>query len=85
EHFGLSIPYARTNDDLSAPGLPRAVSAGGQGSAPLIPVGASALRDLVAELVAEGMSKFVVRRIAPIASWPDELDWLAEAILDLQT
>ena len=85
EHFGLSIPYGRTNDDLSAPGLPRAVSAGGQGSAPLVPVGASALRDLVGKLVEEGMSKFVVRRIAPIASWPDELDWLAQAILDLQT
>jgi hypothetical protein len=31
------------------------------------------------------MSKFVVRRATPVASWPDELDSLADAVLDLQT
>ena len=43
------------------------------------------IRDLVGELVEEGMSKFVVGRATPVASWPDELDWLADAVLDLQT
>jgi alkanesulfonate monooxygenase SsuD/methylene tetrahydromethanopterin reductase-like flavin-dependent oxidoreductase (luciferase family) len=85
EHFGLSIRYARTTEDLSAPGARPIASAASQNFAPVLPVGASALRDLVAELVDEGMSKFVVRRVTPIASWPDELDWLAAAVLDRQT
>ena len=85
EHFGLSIQYARAPDDLSAPDTRPIASAADQSSAPAPPVGAGALRDLVGELVQEGMSKFVVRRAAPVASWPDELDWLADAVLDLQT
>ena len=85
EHFGLSIRYARAPDDLSAPGTRPLASAANQSSAPAPPVGAGALRDLVGELVEEGMSKFVVRRATPVASWPDELDWLAAAVLDLQT
>ena len=85
EHFGLSIRYARARDDLSAPGARPIVSGTDQSSAPAPPVGAGALRDLVGELVEEGMSKFVVRRATPVASWPDELDWLADAVLDLQT
>jgi alkanesulfonate monooxygenase SsuD/methylene tetrahydromethanopterin reductase-like flavin-dependent oxidoreductase (luciferase family) len=85
EHFGLSIRYARAADDLSAPGTRPIAAAPNQSSAPAPPVGAGALRDLVGELVEQGMSKFVVRRAAPVASWPDELDWLADAVLDLQT
>jgi alkanesulfonate monooxygenase SsuD/methylene tetrahydromethanopterin reductase-like flavin-dependent oxidoreductase (luciferase family) len=85
EHFGLSIRYARALDDLSAPGSRPIRSAANEGTAPAPPVGAGALRDLVGELVQEGMSKFVVRRVTPVASWPDELDWLADAVLDLQT
>jgi alkanesulfonate monooxygenase SsuD/methylene tetrahydromethanopterin reductase-like flavin-dependent oxidoreductase (luciferase family) len=85
EHFGLSIRYARDPHDLSSPGIRPIPSAPDRGSAPAPPIGAGALRDLVGELVEEGMSKFVVRRAAPVASWPDELDWLANAVLDLQT
>jgi alkanesulfonate monooxygenase SsuD/methylene tetrahydromethanopterin reductase-like flavin-dependent oxidoreductase (luciferase family) len=85
EHFGLSIRYARAPDDLSAPGARPIVSGAKQSSAPAPPVGEGALRDLVGELVEQGMSKFVVRRATPIVSWPDELDWLAAAVLDLQT
>jgi alkanesulfonate monooxygenase SsuD/methylene tetrahydromethanopterin reductase-like flavin-dependent oxidoreductase (luciferase family) len=85
EHFGLSIRYAREPHDLSSPGARPIASAPDRGSAPAPPIGAGALRDLVGELVEEGMSKFVVRRAAPVASWPDELDWLADAVLDLQT
>jgi hypothetical protein len=57
----------------------------GGGPPPSPPVGAAALRDLAEQLIEQGMSKFVVRRTVPVASWPDELDWLADAILDLQT
>jgi probable F420-dependent oxidoreductase len=85
EHFGLSVGYARSAEDLSTPGLRRVVPATGQEPPPAPPVGAGALRDLIGELVEQGMSKFVVRRTAPVASWPEELDWLAAAILDLQT
>ena len=85
EHFGLSIRYARVLDDLTAPGTRPLAAAANQSSAPAPPVGAGALRDLVGELVEEGMSKFVVRRATPVASWPDELDWLADVVLDLQT
>jgi alkanesulfonate monooxygenase SsuD/methylene tetrahydromethanopterin reductase-like flavin-dependent oxidoreductase (luciferase family) len=85
EHFGLSIGYARTTDDLSAPGIRRVRAGAGGGPPPSPPVGAAALRDLAEQLIEQGMSKFVVRRTVPVASWPDELDWLADAILDLQT
>ena len=83
EHFGLSIPYARTVDDRDAIGRLR--RPGGTDLSGLIPVGRDALRDLVGGLVDDGMSKFVVRSVGPIGSWSDELDWLADAVLDLQT
>lgn len=57
----------------------------------VVPVGAPELRDLVGHLVAEGLSKFVVRPVASPepttggAGWSDELEWLAAALLDLQT
>jgi alkanesulfonate monooxygenase SsuD/methylene tetrahydromethanopterin reductase-like flavin-dependent oxidoreductase (luciferase family) len=83
EHFGLSIPYARTAGDLVAAGRvprPRVADIG-----PLIPVGADGLRALVGDLIDEGLSKFVVRPLRPIDSWADELDWLADVVLDLHT
>jgi alkanesulfonate monooxygenase SsuD/methylene tetrahydromethanopterin reductase-like flavin-dependent oxidoreductase (luciferase family) len=85
EHFGLTIRYARTNDDLSVPGTRRAGSAAGRRPPSSPPVGAGALRDLAWQLIEQGMSKFVVRRAAPVVSWLDELDWLADAILDMQS
>lgn len=80
EHFGLSLRYARNAGDLRSAGTP-ASTAGGQEP----PVGAGALRQLVQALVDQGISKFVVSPVAPVDSWPDELDWLAGAILDLQS
>ena len=53
--------------------------------APHVPVGAAALRALIGRLIDAGLSKFVVRPVAPTTSWPDELGWLADAVLDLQT
>ncbi len=86
EHFGLSIAYARRDEDLAqAPRLrrPRAVR-----PTPPVPVGRQALRDLLGQLIEVGLSKFVVRPVAPGStgtSWTDELGWLADAVLDLQT
>ena len=84
EHFGLSIPYARTTPDPAA-------LAGLQArrpeidSADLLPVGDQALRQLVSEHIDAGLSKFVLRPAHRVGSWSEETDWLAGAILDLQT
>jgi probable F420-dependent oxidoreductase len=84
EHFGMSIPYARTTPpaDLLAPLATRRPDVD-----PLafVPVGRTGLRDFIAGYVDAGLSKFVVRPLAPVASWPEEAAWLADAILDLQT
>jgi probable F420-dependent oxidoreductase len=84
EHFGMSIPYARTTPpaDLLAPLAARRPDVD-----PLafVPVGRSGLRDIIAGYVDDGLSKFVVRPLAPVASWTEEAGWLADAILDLQT
>jgi probable F420-dependent oxidoreductase len=84
EHFGLSIPYARREAPAGAIAQiarrrPDADPAG------LLPVGATALRDLISSLVGEGLSKFVLRPVAPVGPADEELDWLAAAVLDLQS
>ena len=83
EHFGLSIGYARGRSDLERTMPIRRRPP--VDLAEVVPVGRQALRDLVGELVYAGLSKFVVRRIAPVESWEEELSWLADAVLDLQT
>jgi probable F420-dependent oxidoreductase len=84
EHFGLSIAYARTEPD---PELLRAAQARRPDIDPreLIPVGAEGLRSLLERYIDAGLSKFVIRPGSQVASWPEEADWLAGAILDLQT
>jgi probable F420-dependent oxidoreductase len=84
EHFGISIPYARVQPE-------RSVLDGLRGRRDdvdpreLLPVGGEALRALVAGYVDAGLSKFVLRPAAAVASWSDEAEWLAEALLELQT
>ena len=51
----------------------------------ILPVGAAALRSAIADYVKAGLSKFVIRPSAAVESWIDESEWLADAILDLQT
>jgi probable F420-dependent oxidoreductase len=84
EHFGLSIPYARTEPSAAAL---RAIGARRADIDPreLVPVGAAGLRAFVSGCIESGLSKFVVRPAGPVASWGDEAAWLADAILDLQT
>jgi hypothetical protein len=36
-------------------------------------------------LIDHGLSKFVLRSVAPVLWWPDELNWLADVVFDLQT
>lgn len=86
EHFGMSIGYARH-------ALPAGLEANlrtrrPKGDAPmadLAPVGAEALRTLVARYVEHGVSKFVLRPLDRKGPWDDELGWLAEVVLPLQT
>lgn len=98
EHFGLSIGYARSEADVEAaarrrPGglQPRRADLDPVEPAELIPVGADRLRRLVGALVEEGISKFVLRPLAPPGAvdgpggWAAELEWLAATVLDLQT
>jgi probable F420-dependent oxidoreductase len=84
EHFGLSIAYARTAPE---PALLSTLGARRPDIDPLalLPVGAEALRAQVVELIRAGLSKFVVRPAARVASWEDEVAWLERAVLDLQT
>lgn len=85
-HFGLSIRYARHADDIHKAEMatqPRHLTK--QEAIEMIPVGSVALRDLIGRLVDQGLSKFVVRPIWREQTWSNELDWLATALLDLQT
>jgi alkanesulfonate monooxygenase SsuD/methylene tetrahydromethanopterin reductase-like flavin-dependent oxidoreductase (luciferase family) len=81
EHFGLSIGYARQDSDLER-ASPLRTSTTRQVS---IPVGVRPLRDLIGAFIDQGLSKFVLRSVAPVSSWPDELNWLADVVFDLQT
>ena len=83
EHFGLSIAYAREGTDFASAVRLRTRPA--VDLVEVVPVGRDALRSLVGRLVEAGLSKFVVRRVCPVDSWSDELDWVAGALLDLQT
>ena len=81
EHFGLSIGYARQGSDLERAPQLRASTAGQIN----VPIGDGPLRAFIGELIDQGLSKFVLRSLAPVLSWPDELDWLAAVVFDLQT
>jgi probable F420-dependent oxidoreductase len=84
EHFGLSIPYASSSPD---PQVLAALAARRPDLDPLaiLPVGAQALRSLIKAYVEAGLSKFVVRPASRVESWAAEAEWLAHAIVDLQT
>jgi alkanesulfonate monooxygenase SsuD/methylene tetrahydromethanopterin reductase-like flavin-dependent oxidoreductase (luciferase family) len=84
EHFGLSLAYARDPEDLERAVRIRRTRPGNERFEDLVPVGSAALRATVGRLVEQGLSKFVVRRTAPVESWSEELQWLAETLLDLQ-
>jgi probable F420-dependent oxidoreductase len=84
EHFGMSIAYARATPEPAVLSYLRARRADIDPRA-LLPIGAPALRSLIAGYIDAGLSKFVVRPASSVSSWKDEAEWLAAAILDLQT
>ncbi len=84
EHFGASLAYAAGPlDDTTR----RAVASLRKGVDPdqVVPQGLSGLRTMLERFLEVGFSKFVVRPLRPPASWRDELEALADAVLDLQT
>ena len=84
EHFGLSIAYAReapTDEQLLSMRVHR------QNVDPLValPVGADALRSLLDRYLEAGVSKFVLRPAITPPAWSDEVEWLSDTVLDMQS
>ena len=84
EHFGISLSYAVGS--LSSAQIDR-IRQRRPGLDPhaVMPSGYTALRDLVCRYVDVGFSKFVIRPAQAPDSWTDELERVANAVLDLQT
>lgn len=84
EHFGLSLTYSRAEAPADALAL-LAERRPDADPASLMPVGRDGLRRLIRSLLDQGLSKFVLRPATPPVSIDEELDWLAEAVLGLQS
>ncbi len=84
DHFGISIPYARTEVDDAMVGAMLRRTEPGTERADILPVGHVELRDLLERHIDAGMSKFVVRPLSVTDGWDTELDFLAEHALTLQ-
>ena len=84
EHFGMSVPYARR--DPGAAAFAALLERRPQiDPSAILPVGEQAVRGLLEDYVAEGISKFVLRSVLPVADWDDEVAWLAGSVLGVQT
>jgi probable F420-dependent oxidoreductase len=82
EHFGISIPFARTT--VPEAGVARIRKRRPAGDLEdIVPIGGPALTELVKRHIESGLSKFVLRPLEPAA--PDDLVWLADSVLPLQT
>jgi probable F420-dependent oxidoreductase len=82
EHFGAMVFYARTETPSE---YARAIAKRrGVDPEAVITVGFDALRERLEAFIAVGFSKLVPVPIQPVESWDEELDALAEAVLDLQ-
>ena len=53
-------------------------------AAAVVPIGLDALRTRLDEFIAVGFSKLVVVPVEPVTSWSQELDELADSLLELQ-
>jgi probable F420-dependent oxidoreductase len=82
EHFGAMVFYARTK----TPSAYARALAQRRGIDPdaVITVGFDALRARLEEFIAVGFSKLVPVPVQPVESWDEELDSLADAVLELQ-
>ncbi len=86
EHFGLSIGYAHHPlNDRSLAAFTRRLNGREVDPQLIVPVGYAAVRELLEEHIAAGLSKFVLRPSFEPDSWDEELRALAAAVGDLQT
>lgn len=88
EHFGMSIAYSRSEVDPAFLGhLTRRRP--GLDPSEVVPVGEAGLRELILRYLDCGLSKFVLRplssRSVSTQSLEDELRWLSDAVLELQS
>lgn len=83
EHFGISLACARTS---IPPDVAAALRARRPDRAPsdLVPVGGDQLRAMVEQHLSGGLSKFVLRVVDP-GDPDDDLEWLADVVLPLQS
>jgi probable F420-dependent oxidoreductase len=83
DHYGVSLPVAFGE----VPAAIRASIARRDSTADadeLVPVGWAATKRTIADYVAAGVTKFVVRPAAAVASWPEFIDQFATEMLPLQ-
>jgi probable F420-dependent oxidoreductase len=85
EHFGVTLAYSDEGG-----GIPPAFAAAvarrrpGLDPAAVVPAGLRAAAALIGDYLEAGFSKFVVRPVAPPASWPRVLEAMAAVLLPLQ-
>lgn len=82
EHYGAMVFYTR--DEIPSAYARAIAERRGVDPDDVIPVGLGALRQRLEEFLTVGFSKLVPVPLHPVASWDEELDELAEAVLDLQ-
>lgn len=87
EHFGISMPYARRGVSPATAAALRQRGRGREDLSEVLPVGAPRLISLIRAHIDAGLSKFVLRNTDADASatWRDDLEWLAEHVLPVQT
>ena len=83
EHFGAMVFYTR--GEIPETYARTMAERRGVDADEVLVTGLDALRDRLQEFVAVGFSKLVAVPVHEVESWPEELDSLAEAVLDLQT
>ena len=82
DHFGISIPYARTDlDDRIVAAIMRKTDAD---RTDILPFGAEELSALLRRHIDAGITKFVLRPMTLHDGWDTELDFLAEHSLPFQ-
>ena len=83
EHYGAMVFYTR--GELPAAYARTVSERRGVDAGEVVTTGLDALRDRMAAFVDVGFSKLVAVPVHEITSWAEELDTLADAVLDLQT
>ena len=82
DHFGISIPYARTDlDDRVVAAIMRKTDAE---RSDILPFGPDELTTLLRSHIDAGITKFVLRPMTLHDGWDTELDYLAEHTLPFQ-